>query len=97
MERRSAQVLQNGLQPTTIRCSSESLNGDGVFENQLPLMTAAEFCSRFGYSIKTIYEWKYRPKRNGVPNGLVIKFRGKLFIRTDILRGLIPLTNPHCG
>jgi hypothetical protein len=62
-----------------------------VFENTL--MKASEFCSAFGYSMKTIYEWKYRPKKNKVPDDLVVKFRGKLFIRTDILRGLAPFAN----
>ena len=62
-----------------------------IFENGIELMKASEFCSRFGYSMKTIYEWKYRPKRNKVPDNLVVKFRGKLFIRTDVLRGLSPI------
>ncbi len=62
-----------------------------VFENSL--MKASEFCSAFGYSMKTIYEWKYRPRKNKVPDDLVVKFRGKLFIRTDILRGLAPFSN----
>jgi hypothetical protein len=66
------------------------LSSAPVFENQPVLMKATEFCSRFGYSIKTIYEWKYRPKKNNVPENLVVKFRGKLFIRTDILKNLIP-------
>ncbi len=59
-----------------------------VFENEMGLMKASEFCARFGYSVKTVYEWKYRPKRNKVPENLVVKFRGKLFIRTDVLRDL---------
>lgn len=63
-----------------------------VFENQIDLMKASEFCTRFGYSMKTIYEWKYRPKRNKVPADLVVKFRGKLFIRTDILKTLVVST-----
>lgn len=61
-----------------------------VFEN-LEIMKASEFCSRFGYSMKTVYDWKYRPKKNKVPENLVVKFRGKLFIRTDVLRSLTPL------
>lgn len=61
-----------------------------VFDNQFPIMKATEFCKRFGFSMKTIYEWKYRPKRNKVPDNLVVKFRGKLFIRTDILESLTP-------
>ena len=62
----------------------------GVFDILSELIKASEFCSRFGYSMKTVYEWKYRPKRNKVPDNLVVKFRGRLFIRTDILRNLIP-------
>jgi len=61
-----------------------------LFDKQLNLMKASEFCERFGYSLKTIYEWKYRPKRNKVPADLVVKFRGRLFVRTDILNELIP-------
>lgn len=63
-----------------------------VFENQPELIKASDFCKRYGYSMKTIYEWKYRPKRNRIPEGLVVKFRGKLFIRTDILGSLIAST-----
>lgn len=62
-----------------------------IFDNGTELMKASEFCERFGYSMKTIYEWRYRPKRNKVPENLVVKFRGKLFIRTDVLRSLGPL------
>lgn len=62
----------------------------GFFENHIELMKASEFCARFGYSMKTIYDWKYRPKKNKVPENLVVKFRGKLFVRTDVLKRLIP-------
>jgi hypothetical protein len=60
-----------------------------IFENSFELMKASEFCIRFGYSMKTIYEWNYRPKKHNIPDNLVVKFRGKLFIRTDILKSLI--------
>ena len=62
-----------------------------LFDNQLPLMTVEEFCSRFGYSKKTIYDWRYRPKKNKIPQKLVVKIRGKIFIRTDVYRSLVPL------
>ena len=62
----------------------------GVFENKIDMITASEFCSKFGYSMKTIYDWRYRPRRNKVPENLVVKFRGKLFVRTDVLKSLIP-------
>lgn len=77
----------------SVICSKDPSN-ELVFENQIHLIPASEFCSRFGYSMKTIYEWKYRPRRNKIPQGLVTKFRGKLFIRTDILKGLFPSDFP---
>lgn len=77
--------------------STGTHNPELIFENQFQLMKASEFCSKFGYSMKTIYEWKYRPKRNKVPENLVVKFRGKLFIRTDILRGLSPIFSLPAG
>ena len=63
---------------------------EAVLFDNLNLMQVSEFCERFGYSRKTVYEWKYRPKRNKVPTELVVKFRGRLFIRIDILKSLIP-------
>jgi len=69
--------------------AAEGLHSTQVFENPLELMKASEFCTRFGYSMKTIYEWNYRPKKHNIPDNLVVKFRGKLFIRTDVLKSLI--------
>jgi hypothetical protein len=71
-------------------CQAEGSPSAMVFENSMNLISVPEFCSRFGYSTKTIYEWRYRPKRNKVPADLVVKFRKRLFIRKDILQGLIP-------
>jgi hypothetical protein len=68
-----------------------SAQPETVFENQLNLISASEFCDRFGYSMKTIYEWKYRPKKNKIPEKLVVKIRGKLFVRADIFLNLVPL------
>lgn len=65
-----------------------------LFDNSLGLIPASEFCSRFGYSIKTVYDWRYRPKKNKVPAELVVKFRGKLFVRISLLNGLAPFEDP---
>lgn len=98
MERRNKAVLPNPPHATTMPASFSPVSlRSGVFENSMNLIPASEFCSRFGYSMKTIYEWKYRAKRNKVPPGLVTKFRGKLFIRTDILKGLFPSDFPSHG
>lgn len=68
----------------------QPINSAPFFDNLSSLMKASEFCKRFGYSMKTIYDWRYRPGRSKVPDNLIVKFRGKLFVRTDILKGLIP-------
>jgi hypothetical protein len=68
---------------------SGATSPDTIFDKKIELMRASEFCSKFGYSMKTVYDWKYRPKKNRVPADLVVKFRGKLFIRTGRLKALI--------
>lgn len=66
-----------------------------VFDNKIDLMSVTEFCTKFGYSKKTVYDWRYRPEKNKVPTDLVVRLRGKLFIRTDVLKGLISSDTPY--
>lgn len=91
MKRCDVRQLPFGPKENTIQSSEVRPDLPGmVFDKLIELMPAPEFCSRYGYSMTTIYDWKYRPHRNKIPKDLVVKFRGKLFIRTDILRSLIP-------
>lgn len=57
-----------------------------LFENSKGLLSPREVSDLLGISIKTIYDWKYRPSLRKVPQRLFVKFNRKLFIRTDILR-----------
>ncbi len=68
---------------------AEGKSSVAACDNQFPLMTLEEFCSQFGYSKKTVYDWKYRPKKNKVPSELVVKIRGKVFVRADVYRSLV--------
>ncbi|MCB0415381.1 MAG: hypothetical protein KDD50_13680 [Bdellovibrionales bacterium] len=65
-----------------------------IFDNKIEFLEAKEFCRIFGYKISTIYDWKYRPKKNNVPDNLFVKFRRKLHLRTDVLRLMFLSQNP---
>jgi len=65
-----------------------------LFNNKIELVAAKEFCEIFGYKISTIYDWKYRPKKNKIPEDLFVKLRRKLHLRTDVLRAMILSQNP---
>ena len=63
------------------------------FDNLPKLLTTKVVSSLFGYSINTIYDWKYRPKKYHIPRGLFLKVNQKLFIRSDILQEWIASQN----
>ena len=65
-----------------------------IFDNRIELLEAKEFCRLFGYKISTIYDWKYRPKKNKIPDDLFVKFRNKLHLRTDVLRKMLIFAKP---
>lgn len=47
-----------------------------------------------GVSVKTIYDWRYRQKLRGVPDGLFLKFNRLLYLRTEVLKQWIFSQNP---
>jgi predicted DNA-binding transcriptional regulator AlpA len=57
-----------------------------LFENSKALLRPQEVSDLLGVSRETIYDWRYRGKRMGIPEQLFLKSRGKLFIRADILK-----------
>lgn len=63
----------------------DSLN-DTLFDNTKSLLRPHEVSELLGVSRETVYDWKYRSKKRGVPDKLFLKLRGKLFIRADILK-----------
>lgn len=79
-------VKNEGLNVIGIGTDSDE---SGFFDSEIDLIPIAEFCSRYGYSKKTVYDWKYRQKQNKIPNNLIVKFRGKLYIRIDVFKQLV--------
>ena len=69
---------------------------DLFFENLPKMLKASRVASLFDISIKTIYDWHYRPNKRKipVPMGLIRKFNGDLFIDTEILKQWFASQNP---
>lgn len=53
------------------------------------LLRPQEVSKILGVSTETIYDWKYRGKKRGIPEGLFIKISTMLFIRSDLLKSWI--------
>ncbi|OFZ21710.1 MAG: hypothetical protein A2X94_15570 [Bdellovibrionales bacterium GWB1_55_8] len=65
-----------------------------IFENLPELMKPEAVAEVLGVSVKTIYDWRYRQKLRGVPEGLFLKFNRLLYLRTEVLRQWIASQNP---
>lgn len=66
-----------------------------LFENRKGCMKISEFSERFGYPVKTIYDWKYRPKKYQAPKNLFLKFNREIFVRLDVLHSWLVDQNPE--
>ena len=64
------------------------------FENLNAIERPDIVASALGISIKTIYDWRYRGRRRGVPANMFLTFNRRLFIRTNILAEWIASQNP---
>ncbi len=65
-----------------------------LFENQGGCISLREFCERFGYPIKTVYDWKHRPAKYKAPKDLFLKFNREVFVRLEVLRSWVLAQNP---
>lgn len=65
-----------------------------LFDNLPELMKPESVAELLGVSVKTIYDWRYRQKLRGVPEGLFLKFNRLLYLRTEVLRQWICSQNP---
>lgn len=71
------------MKPTPIKpTSSDKLFDNFIFELLTPEMVAEMLHT----SRATVYQWKSRPKKYGVPDGLFVKFGRKLLVRREILK-----------
>lgn len=60
--------------------------GELFFDNEKGWMRPDEVSKLLGISTSTVYDWKYRGKKRGVPKGLFVKLNRKLFVRTKVLK-----------
>lgn len=68
--------------------------GAKLFDTLPKLMRPEQFAEHFGYSVATIYDWRYRGVLRGVPSGLFLSLNRRLYIRTDIFLIWIASQNP---
>jgi Helix-turn-helix domain len=68
--------------------------GAKLFDTLPKLMRPEQFAEHFGYSVATIYDWRYRGVLRGVPSGLFLTLNRRLYIRTDIFWTWIASQNP---
>ncbi len=50
------------------------------------LLRPNEVSKILGISPETVYDWKYRAKKRGIPEGLFVKISTMLFVRSDLLK-----------
>ena len=61
-------------------------NLDEIFENQPKFLSPEKAAELSSSSRVTVYDWKYRPEKYAIPNGMFVKFGRKVLIRTDIFK-----------
>jgi hypothetical protein len=93
------QTLDNSKSTTrdansTIGTEFGAESGTKLFDNLPKLMRTEQFADHFGYSVATIYDWRYRGALRGVPSGLFLALNRRLYIRTDIFWNWIASQNP---
>ncbi|HLD99357.1 MAG TPA: hypothetical protein VJB59_03820 [Bdellovibrionota bacterium] len=74
---------------------AEFKNEVTIFENLPELVKPEAVASVLGISVATIYDWRYRAKQRGVPEGLFLKFNRLLYLRTEVLKRWILSQNPE--
>lgn len=60
-----------------------------LFENLPELITPDQVAQVLHTTSGTIYQWKSRPRRYGVPDDLFLKFGRKLLVRRDALKAWV--------
>lgn len=59
---------------------------DQIFENQPKVLNPDEAAKLVGVERGTVYDWRYRPEKYNIPEGMTYKFGSKLRVRTDLLK-----------
>lgn len=66
-----------------------------IFENRKGCMSLRDFSERFGYPVKTLYDWRHRPGKYKAPKDLFLKFNREIFVRLDVLHSWLVAQNPE--
>ncbi len=80
---------------TDVLIGSAAMDLPKLFDNLPKLMRPEQIAELFGYSVATIYDWRYRGKLRGVPDGLFLSLNRRLYIRTDFFLNWIASQNPN--
>lgn len=63
------------------------------FENLKEWLRPKEVAELLGLSVRTIHDWYQRPYKSKAPQGLIVKFNHKLYVRTRVLEAWISSQN----
>lgn len=82
------QISKIKRRKTYITQSKRNENGIGGFleTDHKKLLRPNEVSKILGISTETVYDWKYRTKKRGIPEGLFAKISSMLFVRSDLLK-----------
>lgn len=64
---------------------NEVKNAFQLIKTDKVLLTPEEVMDLLGCSRATIYDWKYRGRRQGIPEGLFVKVGRRIRIRSEVL------------
>jgi hypothetical protein len=60
-----------------------------LFENLPELLTPEMLAEVLHTTRGTVYQWKSRPKKYGIPDGLFLKLGRKLLVRREVLKAWV--------
>ncbi len=70
---------------------------DQLFDNLPDYISPSDVVRILPIALSTVYDWVYRPAKYSVPEGLIIKFGRRVFIRTAELKKWLMSRGPNQG
>ena len=71
-----------------------SVNENTLFDNLPNIVRVQAMAKVLGMSVKTLYDWKYRPKMRKIPDDLFLKINRILYVRTEALKRWVSCQQP---
>ncbi|MEI6398116.1 MAG: hypothetical protein WCO71_05035 [Pseudomonadota bacterium] len=94
VQKARSSCLDDEAAHSVLRADAVDATMDKLFDTLPKLMRPEQFAEHFGYSVATIYDWRYRGVIRGVPSGLFLTLNRRLYIRTDIFWTWVASQNP---